>query len=96
MNSFIERHEDKSNVSRFTNELIIISRHGFLISVELKFNDVKLVNFNNRRRFVGIKFISVVIVDGEFVELNMEKLSKLRKIFRISKTAIRTLSDVFI
>jgi hypothetical protein len=96
LNSFIERHEDKSNVSRFTNELIIISRHGFLISVELKFNDVKLVNFNNRRRFVGIKFISVVIVDGEFVELNMEKLSKLRKIFRISKTAIRTLSDVFI
>jgi hypothetical protein len=71
-----------------------MSRHGFLISVALKFNDVKLVNFNNRRRFVGIKFISVVIVDDELVELNMGKLIKLRKmvvckILRISKTAIR-------
>jgi hypothetical protein len=70
VNNFIERHSDKSNVSKFPNESIIISRHGFLTSVELKFNDVKFVNFNNERRFVGRQFTVVVIVDNELVELN--------------------------
>jgi hypothetical protein len=70
LNNFIERHCDKSSVSKFPNESIIISRHGFLISVALKFNDVKFVNFNKNRRFVGRKLTGVVIVGDELAELN--------------------------
>jgi hypothetical protein len=73
LNNFIERHNDKSNVSKFLKESIIISRHGFLISVALKFNDVKFVNFNNERRFVGIKLTGGAIVDDGLVGLNIRK-----------------------
>jgi hypothetical protein len=69
LNNLIEEHNDISNVSKFSNESIIISRHGFLISVELRFNDVKFLNFNNKRRFVGRKLTGVVIVDDGLVEL---------------------------
>jgi hypothetical protein len=68
--NFIEQHNDKSNVSKFSNESIIISRHGFLISVALKFNDVKFLNLNKNRRFVGRTLTGVVIVGDELVALN--------------------------
>jgi hypothetical protein len=66
----MERHDDKSNVSRFFNESIMISKQGLFISVELIFNDVKFVNFNSKRIFVGMKLTAVVIVDDELLELN--------------------------
>ncbi len=66
----MERHDDKSNVSRFFNESIMISKQGLFISVELIFNDVKFVNFNRKRIFVGMKLTAVVIVDDELLELN--------------------------
>jgi hypothetical protein len=48
----------------------MISKQGLFISVELIFNDVKFVNFNRKRIFVGIKLTAVVIVDDELLELN--------------------------
>ena len=64
LKSFIDRQDDKSNVSSLSNVWIIISKHGVRKSVELIFKAVKLLNFNSKRRFVGIEFTGVVIGDA--------------------------------